>query len=99
MENFQFILKSVGFSFLIALIIGALAGFTIDFFRSPHPHQIIPTFMISAIISLIAGFIISLIISGIMIWLKNLNLKLELIIFAAIIIISNIIFIIKSIYR
>jgi hypothetical protein len=34
-----------------------------------------------------------------MIWLKNLNLKLELIIFATIIIISNIIFIIKSIYR
>ncbi len=55
MEKFFFVLKAVLLSTLASTLIGALIGFVQSLFKSSHPHQILPTFMIWGILLFIVG--------------------------------------------
>jgi len=99
MEIFFFILKSLGLSVLISIICGFIAGFFLNFFKSPHPHQIIPNWLIFGMMSAIAGIVISIVLIVIMLLSKNLDLKFQMIIFSLIISTVNIGLVIKSAKR
>jgi hypothetical protein len=99
MENLIFILKPIGFVVLIALIVGILAGFVTKIFKQEHPHIVFPIYMITGVLSGIAGFVISLIVSIIYVIISTHDIFSLCIICGILIIIVNIALIIRIITR
>jgi hypothetical protein len=69
-----FVLKSVGLSIVIALVLGVITGFIVDYYDPPTFWQILPGWVLSGVLSVLIGIAVSLIISLVMILTNKMNL-------------------------
>jgi phosphate/sulfate permease len=101
MNKFAFITLSSILSGLSAAVLGGILGYLYSQFTPDHAHQIVPTWMILAVVGFIIAFVIGLISSIYHIYKKTANPSLLkiVIISSAISFLMNVVFVFLNFTR
>ena len=75
-----FILKSIGYPIILLFLQGLLAGFVMSIGRSDHPHQILPTWLLYALLFAMVGIGVSIVTTIVFAFMSEPNLRLSVLI-------------------